>query len=890
MKSENILDKTYEPKAVEEKWYDFWMKHELFKADETSSAPPYSIVIPPPNVTGSLHMGHALNNTLQDILIRTRRMQGYNALWVPGMDHAGIATQNVVERQLAAEGKGRHDLGREKFIERVWKWREESGGAIIHQLKRLGASCDWSRERFTMDEGLSKAVKEVFYRLYHEGLIYRGDYVINWCPRCHTALSDLEVEHESLQGHLYHIRYPLKEGGGIIVATTRPETMLGDTAVAVNPSDERYKHLIGKTVILPLMNREIPIIADRYVDLEFGTGALKVTPAHDPNDFLLGQTHELENIKVIDDDGIMSEEAGIYRGLDRFECREKIVRDLDNQGYLVKIEPYEHQVGHCYRCKTVIEPSLSKQWFVKVKPLAEKAIEAVRSGKTRIIPPTWEKTYYDWMENIRDWCISRQIWWGHRIPAWYCDDCGHITVERGAASVCEACGSSNLRQETDVLDTWFSSALWPFSTLGWPDETRDLRVYYPTSVLVTGFDILFFWVARMMMMGIHFMGDVPFKDVYIHALVRDAHGRKMSKSKGNVIDPLLMMDKFGTDAFRFTLAAFAAQGRDILLSEDRIEGYRNFANKIWNAARFILQSCPDFDRVPSIDQVTHRYNRWILHELNETIRRVTDAIDQYLFNEAAGEIYQFFWHRFCDWYLELIKPILYGRRAAEALKETQNTLFYVLDQSLRLLHPFMPYITEEIWQRIPHEGASIVKAAFPTYRDTFKDEAAAEEMDLITQVITGIRNIRGEMEISPSARLQATVNTHDEGVATLLNSHADAIKDLARLESLVLGKDVARPRGSATTIFAQFDIYVPILGIVDISAELARIEKRLTKLGRELQQIDKKLSNRNFLEKAPKNVVEKEEEKRKSLTSLKERLERSRETLQKIETQPFQSV
>jgi len=885
MKEELVLEKVYDPKAVEGKWYDFWMSHELFRADETSDAPPYSIVIPPPNVTGSLHMGHALNNTLQDILIRTKRMQGYNALWVPGMDHAGIATQNVVERQLAEEGKTRHDLGREKFIERVWKWREESGGTIIHQLKRLGASCDWSRERFTMDEGLSRAVKEVFYRLYHEGLIYRGDYVINWCPRCHTALSDLEVEHEPHEGRLYYIRYPLKDGGEVIVATTRPETMLGDTAVAVNPSDERYKHLIGKTVILPLVNREIPIIGDRYVDVEFGTGALKVTPAHDPNDFLLGQTHHLETVKVIDDEGRMNETAGpAYQGLDRFECREKIVKDLEIQGFLVKIEPYEHQVGHCYRCKTVIEPSLSKQWFVKIKPLAEKAIEAVKKGDTRIIPPIWEKTYYDWMENIRDWCISRQIWWGHRIPAWYCRDCGHITVEREELTTCAACGSTNLWQETDVLDTWFSSALWPFSTLGWPDQTKDLEVYYPTSVLVTGFDILFFWVARMMMMGLHFMGDVPFRDVYIHALVRDAHGQKMSKSKGNVIDPLVMMDRFGTDAFRFTLAAFAAQGRDILLSEDRIEGYRNFANKIWNAARFIFQSSPDFKEIPRVDGVTHRYNRWILHELNETVKAVTEAIDQYRFNEAAGGLYQFFWHRFCDWYLELIKPILYGKRQPEALEETQNTLYFVLDQSMRLLHPFMPFITEEIWQRIPHEGISIVKAEFPSYRETFVDERAAEEMELIIQAITGIRNIRGEMEIPPSKFLEAVVNAHEESVVSVLEDHADAIKDLARLESLRIARGAERPRGAATAIFDAFDIYVPILGIVDIAGELARIEKRLAKHEKELSQIERKLSNKNFLEKAPADVVEKEREKQSTLKALMERLSRNREMLREIDT------
>jgi valyl-tRNA synthetase len=884
MKEKKTLSKVYNPQEVEKKWYDFWIDQQIFRADEAGEGTSYSIVIPPPNVTGSLHMGHALNNTLQDILIRMKRMQGFNALWVPGMDHAGIATQNVVERQLAEEGKSRHDLGREKFIERVWKWREESGGTIIHQLKRLGASCDWSRERFTMDEGLSRAVKEVFYRLYHEGLIYRGDYVINWCPRCHTALSDLEVEHEPLQGYLYHIRYPMKDGGETIVATTRPETMLGDTAVAVNPSDERYKSLIGKQAVLPLINREIPVIADRYVDVDFGTGALKVTPAHDPNDFMLGQTHHLENIRVIDDDGIMNEAAGtVYQGLDRFACREKIVEDLEAQGYLIKIEPYEHQVGHCYRCKTVIEPSLSKQWFVKIKPLAQKAMAAVREGQTRIIPEAWEKTYFDWMENIRDWCISRQIWWGHRIPAWYCDDCGHLTVEKKTVTTCASCGSTHIHQETDVLDTWFSSALWPFSTLGWPDNTKDLQVYYPTSVLITGFDILFFWVARMMMMGLHFMKDVPFRDVYIHALVRDVHGKKMSKSKGNVIDPLVMMDKFGTDAFRFTLAAFAAQGRDILMSEDRIEGYRNFANKIWNAARFILQSCPDRTVVPvSKPGGTHLYNRWILHELNETIRSVTEALDNYLFNEAAGTLYQFFWHRFCDWYLELIKPILYRKRGEKVLEETQTTLFYVLDQSLRLLHPFMPFLTEEIWQLIPHEGTSIVKAAYPVFEDALVNKAASDDMEMVIQAITGIRNIRGEMEIPPSTLLQTIVATRDDKAEDLLNACAEDIRELARLKDISIQQDAPRPKGSASAIFPRFEIFVPILGIVDISGELARIEKRLAKLEKEQIKISKKLRNESFLAKAPRDVVKKEEGKLRELITLKEKLTHNRSLLQDI--------
>ena len=642
-------------------------------------------------------------------------MRGDNVLWMPGTDHAGIATQNVVEKKLAQDGTDRHQLGREKFIEAVWQWREKYGSAIINQLKRLGASCDWKRERFTMDEGLSRAVRKVFVQLYDEGLIYRGNYIINWCHRCHTALADLEVEHEDHDGHLYHIRYPFPDGsGGIVVATTRPETMLGDTAVAVHPDDERYQNIEADTVILPLMNREIPIIRDSYVDMSFGTGGLKVTPAHDPNDFEIGARHNLASVKVISDDGNMSAEAGKYEGLDRFECREAVVKDLEKQGLLVKIEPYQHSVGHCYRCKTVVEPNLSKQWFVSVKPLAEKAIAAVKNGETRIIPEMWTNTYYDWMNNIRDWCISRQIWWGHQIPAWTCDDCGEIMVAMEAPQTCPACGGNNLVQETDVLDTWFSSALWPFSTMGWPDETPLLKTFYPTSVLVTGFDILFFWVARMMMMGIHFMKDVPFKDVYVHALVRDEDGKKMSKSKGNVIDPLDIIERYGTDAFRFTLAAFAAQGRDIKMSEKRVEGYRHFINKLWNAARFSLMHLDRGYEDLNLQNLSLP-DQWILSRLARVTTEVTDALDNYRFNDAAGILYQFVWHEFCDWYLEAIKPALYDKEGPQAKEATRAVLWRVLRDTLVLLHPFIPFVTEEIWHHMPGTDGSIMKAAYPAH-------------------------------------------------------------------------------------------------------------------------------------------------------------------------------
>jgi valyl-tRNA synthetase len=877
-----ILSKTYEPGAVEDKWYEYWMEGGFSRADTDSTKAPYSIVIPPPNITGSLHMGHALNNTLQDIVIRFQRMRGFNVLWMPGTDHAGIATQNVVERKLAEQGLDRHGLGREKFIERVWQWKEQYGGVITNQLKKLGASCDWSRERFTMDEGLSEAVREVFVRLYHEDLIYKGNYIINWCPRCRTALSDLEVEHEEESAKLYHLAYPLKSGrGSITVVTTRPETMLGDTAVAVNPKDDRYLVLIGEKVILPILYREIPIIGDEHVDMEFGSGALKVTPAHDLNDFEIALAHGLEMVKVIDEDGKMGKEAGPYQGMDRFECRKKIVGDFERDGTLLKMEDYRHNVGHCYRCKTIIEPTLSKQWFVRTKPLAEAAIQAVTDRRTKIIPSVWEKTYFEWMNNIRDWCISRQIWWGHRIPAWYCEKCDEIIVSKEEPHSCSRCGGREFRQETDVLDTWFSSALWPFSTLGWPKETEELRVFYPTSVLITGFDILFFWVARMMMMGLKFMGDVPFRHVYIHALVRDIQGRKMSKSRGNVIDPLVVMKEYGTDAFRFTLAAFAAQGRDICLSEERIEGYRHFANKIWNASRFSLTNLADFRGIAhEVDfHEMSLANRWILSRFNETVREVTEALEEYRFNEGAQAIYHFIWHEFCDWFLELIKPVLYGKDDQQERTVTQYVLMRVLDGALRLLHPFMPFITEEIWQRLPQEGKSIMIADFPRYDGGLRDEEAIGDMDLVMRTIGGIRNIRGEMDIAPNKRLDVLLLAEEDGIRERLEQCRKYVIHLARVDRLSFITSGQKPRDAARAVLRDMEILVPMGKGLDLEGEVRRLKKEIHKVEKDLEIADRKLSNDEFISKAPEEVVEKVKLKKEALLIREKKL---RESLGKI--------
>ncbi|HXZ36902.1 MAG TPA: valine--tRNA ligase [Thermodesulfobacteriota bacterium] len=882
MKEEEAKEwsKIYDPHRVEDKWYTFWEKRNFFRGDENSKKTPFSIVIPPPNVTGSLHMGHALNNTLQDVLSRYKRMDGFNVLWLPGTDHAGIATQNVVEKQLAEEGTDRHQLGREAFIQRVWKWKEQFGGHIIKQLKKLGSSCDWSRERFTMDEGLSRAVREVFVRLYQEGLIYRGDYIINWCPRCQTALSDLEVEHEDDSGHLYYIQYPVDGSQeALTVATTRPETMLGDTALAVNPEDERYKKYVGRRVILPLMNRKIPVIGDGYVALDFGTGVLKVTPGHDPNDFEIGRRHNLAVVKVIDEAGNMSQEAGKYSGLGRFQARDEVVKDLKALHLLQKIEPFPHSVGHCYRCKTVIEPLVSKQWFVKVKPLAERAIAAVVKGETRIIPQAWESTYFEWMNNIRDWCISRQIWWGHRIPAWFCEKCNEVIVSIEPVTQCPACGSSAVRQETDVLDTWFSSALWPFSTMGWPKKTKDLEVFYPTSVLVTGFDILFFWVARMMMMGLKFMEEVPFREVYIHALVRDAEGQKMSKSRGNVIDPLEVIEKFGTDSFRFTLAAFAAQGRDIRLSEDRISGYRNFANKIWNASRFTLTNLQGFnpEKSPGKTELTLA-DKWILSRVNRVVAEVREGLDSYKFNEAASAVYQFLWHEFCDWYIELIKPALYQDQDPGRKWLTQNVLARVLDTSLRLLHPFMPFITEEIWQNLPGNNGSIMVTEFPRIQENEVNLREEAQMELIMKVIGAIRNLRSEMEIAPGKKVEAILYFPKKEPLHFLEENRSYLENLGRTEKLGLQSGGQRPKASATAIVDEVEVFLPLKGLINLDEEEKRVQKELAKVFEDLSRARGKLQNQDFLSRARPEAVEKEKEKARVLSEkeakLKESLER----------------
>jgi len=868
----NVLAKTYNPKEVEERWYKYWEENDLFKANAKSDKSPFSIVIPPPNVTGSLHMGHALNNTLQDILCRYKRMKGYNVLWQPGTDHAGIATQNVVEKDLALKKTDRHQIGREQFIELVWEWRKKYGGIIINQLKRLGGSCDWSRERFTMDEGLSKAVREVFVSLYEENLIYRGDYIINWCPRCHTALADLEVEHEDTDSFLYYIRYPFEnQKGSLTIATTRPETLLGDTAVAVNPEDERYGNLSGLNVLLPVLNKPIPVILDKYVDKEFGTGALKITPAHDLNDFEIGNAHGLERIKVIDESGKMNELSGPYQGMDRFECREKILDDLKNSGLLEKIEPYRNAIGHCYRCKTMIEPLLSKQWFVKTAPLAEKAIAAVKDGKTKIIPENWERVYFEWMNNIKDWCISRQIWWGHRIPAWFCQECGEVIVAKEEPKICTRCKSTNIQQETDVLDTWFSSALWPFSTLGWPDSTDELKAFYPTSVLVTGFDILFFWVARMMMMSLHFMGDIPFRDVYIHALVKDDQGQKMSKSKGNIIDPLVVLDSFGTDSFRFTLSVLAAQGRDIRISEERIAGYRNFMNKIWNAARFSLMNLKDC-KSPSInaDALTLA-DTWIMSRIGVVADEISSHIDDYKFNDAASITYQFVWHEFCDWYLEMVKLELYSKDQ-KRIEVAQSVMQTVLSGVLRLLHPFVPFITEEIWQRMPHTEGSIMIAQFPQGTDFIYDEESIKEMDLIKEVITGVRNIRGEMNIPPKKDVKIIIDVKRKKEKEIFKNNLSYITNLAKVESVELVSDMEKPDSSATYVFSDIQVHVLLKGLINYDDERKRIYKGIKKIEKEMEMSKKKLENSDFLNQAPSHIVENVKEKVQHMSMKLEKL------------------
>jgi valyl-tRNA synthetase len=880
--SEGNLPKAYAFHEVESHWYAYWQQEGLFHASPDGAKPPFSIVIPPPNVTGQLHMGHALNNTLQDILCRYKRLTGFEVLWVPGADHAGIATQNVVERHLATEQLTRHQLGREAFLESVWQWKEKYGGIIINQLKRLGASCDWERERFTMDEGLSQAVRQVFVSLYQEGLIYRGKRMINWCPRCMTALANIEVEGEELDGYLYYLRYPLVSGkGAVVVATTRPETMLGDTAVAVHPEDPRFKSAIGQQVILPLVERRLPVIADSYVDREFGTGALKITPAHDFNDFEVARKHHLELVEVINEDGTMSAEAGAYAGMERYACRKRIVKDLEKGGFLAKVEHHKHRVGHCYRCQSVVEPMLSLQWFVATGPLAEKSMAAVREGRTRIIPVKWEKDYFNWMENLEDWCISRQIWWGHRIPAWYCQHCGEVIVSLDEPATCVSCGQDELEQDPDVLDTWFSSALWPFSTMGWPKETQELTTFYPTSVLVTAFDILFFWVARMMMMGLHCMNEVPFRDVYVHALVRDTQGQKMSKSKGNVIDPLIMMDQYGTDALRFTLTALAVQGRDVKLSEERIEGYRHFVNKIWNASRLVLMNLEGLKDLPEIPpKPVKLMHRWILSRLQRVIGEVREAVEGYHFNQYAHLLYQFVWHEYCDWYLEMIKPDFYGEDAT-AKVTAQAVATGVLREILVLLHPIMPFVTEEIWQKLPHAKGSIMQTNFPSYREHRVDAEAETQMAIIMEVINGIRNIRGEMNVPPATRVEVLCLAESAAEKKLLQAHSNTIGDLSRLAKFQIASpgEIAKPRLAASAIAQNVEIFVLLEDVLDFDSESRRLEKELTKMEKEFSFTQKKLSNEDFLQKAPASVIESEREKG---TRVGEKLEKLRHQYEKI--------
>jgi valyl-tRNA synthetase len=849
------------------------------------------MVIPPPNVTGVLHIGHALNNTLQDILVRYKRMDGYNTIWVPGTDHAGIATQIVVERRLNSEGRSRHDFGREKFIKKVWEWKASSGGRIIEQLKGLGCSCDWSRERFTMDEGLSRAVKEVFVRLYEEGLIYRGNYIINWCPRCHTALADIEVEHKQTEGQLWYMRYPLAEETKqdtkfITVATTRPETMLGDTAVAVHPEDPRYKDLVGRDLMLPLLNRRIPVVADAAVEPEFGTGAVKVTPAHDLNDFEIAKRHGLQSINIFDENGTLIESAGRYAGLDRYEARKRVIIDLKKQGLLEKEEAYELAVGICYRCKTVVEPRLSKQWFVKVAPLAEPALKAVKDKQTILVPASWERTYDEWMTTIRDWCISRQIWWGHRIPAWTCATCGEVLVSRKEPKVCPRCGNTDLEQESDVLDTWFSSAIWPFSTLGWPDKTPELETFYPTSVLITSFDILFFWVARMMMMGLHFMGDVPFKHVYLHALIRDIEGKKMSKSKGNVIDPLTIMEKYGTDAVRFTLASFAAQGRDIKLAEERIEGYRHFVNKIWNAARFVLLNLKTSQGALAEPAEPESFpdpsERWVLSRLSRVTGTVRRALDEFDFDVAAKELYQFFWHEYCDWYLELAKPALTGDETdrQEAARWVALTVF---DNSLRLFHPFMPFVTEELWQHLPGQRDHIMVSPFPKQVEAWIDVEAEDIIKQVMEVVSSIRNARSELGIHPGAKIIVMALAHSKKAYDFLNSQKKAIATLVGIKTLdIMSKEDLRPKGAATVILEDIEIFIPLEGFVDIEEELRKLTKEEDKLTKELIKTEAKIKNENFLSRAPQEIVQKEFDKINKFQIKLEKIVSHKETLEAI--------
>jgi len=882
---EQELSTRYSPAEAEAKWYAFWEERGYFHPEPDASQKPYTIVIPPPNVTGVLTIGHVLNNALQDILVRWRRMQGRNTLWVPGTDHAGIATQNVVEKELAKEGLTRYDLGREKFVERVWQKKHQHHGVITAQLKRLGCSCDWQRERFTLDEGLSRAVQEVFVHLYNKGLVYRDSFIINWCPRCRTALSDEESEHREVEGSLTCIRYPLADGeGSVVVATTRPETMLGDTAVAVHPEDPRYQDIVGRKVMLPLMDREIPVIADEAVDPRFGTGAVKVTPSHDPNDFEMGRKHKLEFITVIGEDGTMTTAAGKYAGMDRFACRKQVVKDLEELGLFVDRKPHVHSVGHCYRCDTVVEPYLSRQWFVRMKRLAQPAIRAARDNRIAFYPERWTKVYFSWLENVRDWCISRQIWWGHRIPAYYCRDCDQTIVAVTKPERC-TCGSANIEQDNDVLDTWFSSWLWPFSTLGWPERTPDLDYYYPTDTLVTAPDIIFFWVARMIMAGLEFMHDIPFSSVYLHGVVRDEQGRKMSKSLGNSPDPIAVMDKYGADALRFSIILITAQGQDAFYSDEKVQIGRNFANKVWNASRLVLMTlaeAPDCDTsaAPPDDALAVE-DRWILSRLNSAAEAVAANLEKLLFNEAARAVYEFTWHELCDWYLEIIKPRLYSKAAsgpeAESRRAAQAVVVHVLDSALRLLHPFAPFVTEEVWQQLakqcPRRGLpaatpaaqSIMIAPWPQAHLPWTQPDLDARFAAVQDIIRSVRNIRAKTNIPERKPLAATVSVADAAAQRAVEQGRDLIARLASIESLNIGVDLPKPPSSAAEVVGTMQVYVPLAGVIDIGVERQKAAKQIETAEKQLAGIKARLANSDFLEKAPKAVIDRERERENEL-------------------------
>ena len=875
------LPKQYDPKLVEDSIYQMWMENDCFHADPDPDKKPYSIVMPPPNVTGQLHMGHAMDSTLQDILTRYKRMQGYSALWVPGIDHAGIATQIKVEEELRTkENLTRYDLGREKFLERVWAWKEKYGNRIVEQQKKMGVSCDWSRARFTMDEGCSKAVRETFCELYDKGLIYKGSRIINWCPHCMTALSDAEVEYTDKPGHLWYIRYPLADGSGdIVVATTRPETMMGDTGVAVNPEDEKFKHLIGKTCILPIMNREIPIVGDEYCEIGFGTGAVKMTPAHDPNDFEVGLRHNLDVIRVIADDGHINENGGKYNGMDRYECRKALVKDLEEQGYLVKTEPYSHNVGTCYRCHNDVEPLISAQWFVKMKPLAEEAIRVVKDGTIKFVPERFSKTYLNWMENVHDWCISRQLWWGHQIPAWYCDECGHINVSREDPTKCEKCGCTKLTRDEDVLDTWFSSGLWPFSTLGWPDlNSEDLKYWYPTTDMVTGYDIIFFWVARMVVSGMEQMKKEPFKTVFIHGLVRDDKGRKMSKSLGNGIDPLEMAEKYGADALRFNLITGNSPGNDMRFYVEKCEAMRNFANKIWNASRYVLMNLTvEENGLPDAADLEIE-DKWVLSKLNTLIKEVTENMDAYELGVASAKVYDFIWDTYCDWYIELTKARLYGEDEKSKLA-AQKVLVYVLDQFLRLLHPFMPFITEEIWQAIPHEGRFLMLADWPKYDENLNFSVEAAHMESVMNAIRSIRNRRAEMNVPPSKKSTLYV-VSDKG--EIFRQGTGFICRLAYADQVIIcDSDPEGHENMVCVVTNDAKLYIPLEELIDFEKELARIEKEKANCLKQIAMFEGKLSNEAFVSRAPEKVVAEQREKLEKNRALLAQLEESEKRLRR---------